>query len=186
WLFGMGGLFVLLPIVYYPFGWSHNSVCKGEKPFNFDITEITKQPNILFQRFLTKHFSFYDHETQQSFTPTSVKAVDKIRSKLDIYHLPSDKEYRGIDLFDNRQIYQNHIEFSIDDISCATVTPNDKLIIQKPPYIDVTFTFFEHKARESFYIPMLFPVYLDANGNRVNKYYSPEEVKHKVEPIAPE
>ncbi len=183
WAFGIVGFFFLLPIVYYPTGWSHNSLCKGEKKFNFGIREITKQPDILFQRFSIEHFSFYDHETQKYFKPTNLIVADEIRSNVDIYHLPSDKKYLGTDLFDNRQIYKNHIEFSIDDMSCATVTPNDKLMIQKPPYIDVIFTFFEHKRFEKFYLPMAFPVYLDANGNRVDKSYSSEEVKHKIEPL---
>ena len=188
WRWGMYGAFFLLPLIYAPD--IQENHCKIKENFSFWITEITKQPTILFLRFSTEHFSFYDHETQKYFTPTSVKALDQIHSNVDIYHLPTGKKYLGADLFDNQQIYENLIEFSIDDVSCEMVTPDDKLMIQKPPYIDVIFTFFEHKSLYWLYVPDSYPFFDDKDGKPIDKKhpndksYSPEEVKHKVEPLS--
>ncbi|MCH9853132.1 MAG: hypothetical protein K0U45_06465 [Alphaproteobacteria bacterium] len=182
WQWEILGIFFLLPLLYY--GGGGDNFCTGEETFDFTITEITKQPNTLFQRFSIEDFSFYDHETQQSFKPINIKAKDEIRSDFDIYHLPSKKKYRGIDLFGNQQIYENIIEFSIDDMSCKMITPDDKLMIRKPPYIDVTFTFADHKKFFGIYMPHFFDNRLDIDGNPVNGTYSPEDVKHKVEPLS--
>ncbi|MCH9845343.1 MAG: hypothetical protein K0U39_07520 [Alphaproteobacteria bacterium] len=181
WQWEIVGIFFLLPFLYI--GTGGDNFCTGEEIFDFTITEITKQPDILFQRFSIKHFSFYDHETQQSFKPINIKASDEIRSDFDIYHLPNKKKYRGIDLFSNQQIYENIIEFSIDDMSCKMITPDDKLIIRKPPYIDITFIFADHRKFFGVYMPHFFDNRLDIDGNAVNGTYSSDDVKHKIEPL---
>lgn len=168
----ISGIFFIIPLVYLPGGIEYD--CTDEEIFSFWITETIKQPDILFQDLSVEHFVFYDNETEQSFKAMLVEATDTIVFENDIYHKPTDTYYRGADLFANKQSYQNYIEFSIDEVSCGTVTADDKLIIHKPPYIDVSFTFAKHGRGFASYIPDWIFTY-------PNDYYYLEDIKDKIE-----
>ena len=171
------GAFVILPLVYFPYYWRYG--CKNNKAFDFLIRETTKNPNGVFQNLSVEHFTFYDDETKQSFKPVLVEARDKIYSdRNDIYHLPTKKTYRGADLFENKQHYDNYVEFSSDVITCQMVTPNDKLIIQKPPYIDVEFTFAIQKKTYIEYLPNGLSLFFGSE----DVYYL-GDIKDKIEPL---